>query len=184
MSAKKTLLVMVLIGIFAAGALTVYAQDSDLLPHFGPGSMMGQGMGMMSGGHGRGMMGGMVSDGDHPMLTAVAEVLGIDQSVVLEQLRAGKGLAELATEYDVDLETLQGAVLEQMTDHMAELVDAGTLSQEELDAHLAFMSQHLEEMPMWTGEFGGMHGMMTMGSMHGMRGGHGSARSNQDTSGT
>lgn len=175
MAAKKTLLVMVLIGILAAGALAVYAQDSDVLPHFGPGSMMagGHGRGMM--GQGMGMMGGMVSDGDHPMLTAVAEVLGIDQSVVLEQLRAGKGLAELATEYDVDLETLQGAVLDQMTGHMAELVDAGVLSQEDLDAHLAFMTQHLEEMPMWTGEFGGMHGM---------RGGHGSARSNQDTSGT
>jgi len=183
MSAKKTLLITVLIGILAVGALTVYAQDSDLLPPFGPGSMMGGGHGRGLMGQGMGIMGGMVSDGDHPMLTAFAEVLGIDQSAVLEQLRAGKGLAELATEYDVDLETLQGAVLEQMTDHMTELVDDGALSQEELDAHLAFMSQHLEEMPMWTGEFGGMHGMMNMGSMHGMRGGHGPAWSNQDTSG-
>jgi hypothetical protein len=169
---KKRLFAAVLVTVLAALAVSsfsVFAQDTDdPTPPFG---MMGHHGGMMGGMHG--MMGGMMGSDDHTMLAGAAELLDMTVDELYDALHSGTSLQDLAKEKDVNVDNLTDAMLDGMKAHLAEAVEAGYITQEQADEHLAWMSENLTEMPMFNGTAGGMMGMM--GHMHGGTG-HGMGR--------
>lgn len=83
--------------------------------------------------HGR-MGGGFRGEQD---LTAVAKLLGLSADELKEQLKAGKSLAELATEKGVEAQKLIDAQAASMTTTINEALKAGKLTQEQADKQLA-----------------------------------------------
>lgn len=186
MTRKSLILVFVLAVLIAGGAFVVMAQDDDgddPTP-FVPGGMHQQGnghfgMGMM-GGHGmmggQGMMGMMDGD-EESMMFDVAEALGLESDAFYAALRDGQTLAEIAEAQGVELETVYDAALAHAEEHTAQLVEAGTITQEQADEHLAWMRENIAEMPMFSGSgvgpcMGGEAGFGPgmMGRGRGMRG--------------
>ncbi len=178
---RKSLILLFVIAaltLIAGSAFVVMAQDDDDTPtpfgpgwmhgeNFGPGMMRGHGMmGMMDSGFGPGMMWG---DGE-PMMFSVAEALGLELDDFYTAMRDGQTLAEIAEAQGVELETVYDAALIHAEEHLAQLVEAETITQEQADEHLTWMRENIAEMPMFSG--GGMgpcmggHG----GSGHGMMG--------------
>jgi hypothetical protein len=178
MTRKSVILFFAVVVLIAGGAFAVIAQDDGNNPipfvpgwmhqqgdaGFGPGMMHGHGMmmGMMGGGFGPGMMWG---DGE-PMMFDVAEALGLEPEAFYTALRDGQTLAEIAEAQGVELETVYAAMLTQAETHTAAWVEAGNITQEQADEHLAWMRENLAEMPMFSGSGFGA-GMMGHG--HGMR---------------
>lgn len=160
---RKALIVLVaMVALIAGNAFVVMAQDDGDNPTpFGPGWM-----------HGHGMMGMMSGDGE-PMMLTVAEALGLEPDAFYTALRDGQTLAEIAEAQGVELEAVYDAALAHAEEHLAQLVEAGTITQEQADEHLAWMRENIAEMPMFAGEgFGpcmGGHGSGMMGHGHGTR---------------
>ena len=105
--------------------------------NFGPG-MRNQddfGPGMM----GRGGFGPGWNGAGQSFLTTVADKLGLTTDELTTQLKAGKTVADLASEKDVALSTIVDALVATPSERMAELVKNGNLTQEQADAHLAAM---------------------------------------------
>lgn len=123
------------------------------------------------------------------MLTLIAEQLGITADELVTELQAGKTVADLATEKDVDVNTIIDAIVAAHSETLTAAVTAGTLTQAQADAHIALLKANLEARfsQAWTagngpgmmgrGGHGGMGGMMAPDGMGGMgrggRGGHG-----------
>lgn len=152
--------------VIAAGAFSAFAQDDDTTSGF-PFGMMGQG-------HGPGMMfGGW--DGD-TMWTGVADALGLDLETLSAELQAGKTLAEIADEQGVDLQAVYDSAAATATAHMDAMVAAGVITQEQADAHLSWMTDNIDQMPMFSGAgvgncpMGGGFGMMGGQAGYGMMG--------------
>lgn len=109
------LLALVVIGVI--GATNTYAQgaSSALLHGGGPG------------GHGLRLEG----------LQIAAEALNMTTDELINELRSGKTLEEIATEAGVDLQDVQDAIQEaratQMRERIQQAVDAGTITQEHAD---------------------------------------------------
>lgn len=177
---KSLVLLIAVVALLSIGTLIVAAQDAQpTMPPTGQGMMGGmQSMGMngMRGMGGRGMMMGM---DDMPGVTAVAEALGMEPAALVEALQSGQTLAQIAEAQGVDIQTVTDAMLSTAQTHLADLVAAGTLTQAQADEHLAFMHDHMDDMPMFSGEgcamMGAMHSMGMhdrgyMGGMHGMSG--------------
>lgn len=179
MMRKLFVLVIAVVALLSMGVLVVAAQDDQpVAPQCGYGMMAGMtgmhGMGGMMG-QGRGMMLGM---DDMPGMTAVAEALGMEPTALIEALHSGQTLTQLAETQGVDMQVVTDAMFAAAETHLAELVAAGTLTQAQADEHLATMSEHSAEMPMFSGEgcamMGAMQGMEHMQGMGGMMGrGHG-----------
>lgn len=165
-----TLVLLVSVGVFVAAA---QAGDPDPTP-FAPGWMH---HGRESG-FGRGMMdhdfGGMMWNDDQSMIAVVAEALGLEPAALVETLQSGQTLAEIAEAQGVELQTVYDAMIATAEAHMVQMVEAGYLTQEQADEHLAYMHDHIAEMPMFSGVGMGscMHDMMggrgMMGHGHGM----------------
>jgi hypothetical protein len=153
-----SIMIAVVLVVLAVSSFSVYAQDTD--DHTPPFGMMGHHGGMMGG-----MRGMMWHDDDHTMLAGAAELLEMTVDELYDALHSGTSLQDLAKEKDVNLDNLTNAMLEGMKTHMAEAVEAGYITQDQADEHLAWMSENLTEMPMFNGTAGGMMGMM--GQMHG-----------------
>lgn len=168
MARKSLLLLIAVIALLSVGVLVAAAQDDPPnTPPFGFGMMGGMHQGM-----GRGQ--GMMWDADRPGMTAVAEALGMEPAALIEALHAGQTLTQIAEAQGVDVQAVTDAMLAAAEAHLAELVAAGTLTQEQADEHLAAMGDHVTDMPMFTGEgcsmMGAMQGMGHMNGMHGMHG--------------
>ncbi|MCC6803567.1 MAG: hypothetical protein IT319_11845 [Anaerolineae bacterium] len=168
MSTQRKIIVLAVVALIAVSSFTALAQDTGTQdwPPFG---MMGRG------GHGAMMGSGfhmMWDDDATPMFSAVAQALGIDEQTLISELQSGKTISELAQEKDIDLTTIWSAAQTQMQEHLQALVDAGTLTQAQADAHLSLMQSHWEDMPMFSGQgFGMMGGMWgNNDTHHGMMG--------------
>lgn len=151
MFTKRTLaLLLVGAALLAISAFVAVAQNDDdpTPPSYGWHGMMGMGYGMME------------SDDMDVMLNAVAQTLGIDAQTLVSELQSGKSFAQLAQVNDVDPADVWSAMQSEMQEHMQELVDAGTLTQAQADAHLAYMQSHWDDMPMFSGQGYGMMSMM------------------------
>lgn len=115
---------------------------------FGRG-MMGGGFGPGFGGHGGmmggrgGMMGGMMGGRwgglDNSPVQTVADTLGLTPVELMTELRAGKTVAEVAAEKNVDVDTLVEAILAPRTERLTQLVADGQLTQAEVDARLTVL---------------------------------------------
>ena len=159
MSRKIVFTILTVFVIIAAGVLVVSAQDDDgsQTPPYGPGWMHNwyssdSGPGMMSG-RGMGMMGnfglGMMWDEDEPMMSAVADTLDMDLTDLYAAFQDGQSLEEIAAAQGVELDSVYDAMTTQAEEHIAELVDAGAITQEQADAHLAWMQENMVSMPMF-----------------------------------
>lgn len=164
MSRKSIILLFATIAFFVTGAIVAIAQDDDpTLPpfclsgmhsgngvNFGSGMMRGHGS-MMGGGFGSGMMWG----GHQSMLYTVADVLDMEPQALFDALNSGQPLSEIAARQGVTLEAIYDAIFVQAEEHMADAVEAGFITQEQADEHLAWMRENITEMPMFTdGNFG------------------------------
>ncbi len=164
---KSMMLVLVIAALISVGLFAVSAQTDDPQPTpmcMGANSMFG--MGMMMGGH------GMMLDDDHAMLTVAAEALGMDVTTLTDALQGGQTLTEIAEAQGVELQTVLDAMLTGAEAHMAEMVAAGFITQEQADEHLNWMHENSATMPMFSGAGIGscMQGMMSNGMHgHGMR---------------
>ncbi len=136
---RKFFLLLAVVAVVAGGVLTVSAQDTTtpVQPPFG-----GRGQGIMT-------QSRLLWDDDTaPIYTAIANALGIDQQTLYTELQSGKTLAQLATEYGVDLDTVIAAQRTATQTHLQAMVDAGLMTQTQADARLALMEQHWDDMPM------------------------------------
>ncbi|MBK8023503.1 MAG: hypothetical protein IPK19_19240 [Chloroflexi bacterium] len=139
MSNRKPLalvLVVLLIGAIAVGASGVLAQDTA--PGFGwrHEGMMGSGPTMWS---------------------AVAEALDMDAEALWTALRSGQTLEAIAEAQGIELDAVYEAATATMTEHVNAMVEAGVITQEQADEHLAWMHDNLGQMPMMAmGESCGM----------------------------
>jgi len=144
-------IIAVLIAVLAFGAVTAYAQ--------GPGRgnrPFGMHGGMMGGGHHGMMRGGGMMMGNNPMLATAAEALGLETDALLDALRSGKNLLEIAEEQGVETADLQAALLTGMQEHAAYMVENGYLSQEDADEMLAYMTENMTEHLSYMFSGGGM----------------------------
>lgn len=164
MSRKILITLLAVVAIIAAGVFVVTAQDDeDTTPFpFGRGWMHqwdgeDAGPGMMWGGRGgmmRGFGPGMMWGADETMMSDVAEALGLEPEALFEAMREGQTLVEIAEAQGVELEAVYAAMLAQAASHMAQMVEDGVITQAQADEHLAWMSENISEMPMFSGEAG------------------------------
>ena len=141
-----------LVALFVIGAVAAFAQDTPPTPPYG-----GYGTGMMHG-HGMGMMGNW-DNAQHPMFVGLAGALGLTPDELLAELQAGKTISDIATECDVDIQTVYDAALAVHNAHLAAQVTAGTITQEQADANQAWMEANIANLPMFNGT-----GMMGFGA--------------------
>jgi hypothetical protein len=76
----------------------------------------------------------------------VAELLGVDADTLRAELRAGKTVAEIATEQGVDPQTVIDALVAEADSHLELSVESGRLTQEEADARLAEITDRITDM--------------------------------------
>lgn len=116
----------------------------------------GRGFGMMGRGSrgARGWMGGGMS-----LVAATAEATGLTVDDVVAALQAGETYADLAESAGVTLEAIVDAAVAARTAALTEAVESGRLTQEQADAMLAEMEEHLREQldGTWT-PYGGGYG--------------------------
>lgn len=162
MTRKALILLFAVAALIAGSAFAVMAQDDDDNPvPFGPNMMRGHGM--------------MWGDGE-PMMFTIAAALGLEPDAFYTALRDGQTLAEIAEAQGVELETVYDAALAHAEEHIAQLIEAGFITQEQADQHRIWMRENLAEMLMLSGSGLGPcmagqtgFGMGMMGRGRGMR---------------
>lgn len=90
-------------------------------------------------------------------LSKAAELLGLSEDEVKAQLKAGKSLADLATDKGVDVQKLIDAQVATITSSINEAVIAGKLTQEQADKQLAEVAERVESSVNGKGPGGGRH---------------------------
>lgn len=75
----------------------------------------------------------------------LAGLLGIDVETLRSELRAGKTVAEIATEQGVDVATVIAALVDEAESHLELSVENGRLTQEEADARLADITERITD---------------------------------------
>lgn len=116
---------------------------------WGPGWMMG----------GMGGWGGFRWAGPQNSLIAItAETLGLTPQELVAELQAGKTIADVAEEQGVALETLVDAFLAPRAEALQAAVEAGRLTQEQADALLAQIREHVRTRLTATWAFGQGYG--------------------------
>ncbi|GAB4576385.1 MAG: hypothetical protein Kow0077_32500 [Anaerolineae bacterium] len=156
---RKTLGIgLIVLAVAVLGVTVVYAQnggDGTTPPGFVPPCWGAQGVA-----------------GGAPMMTTLADALGLDLNTLWTELQSGKSVAEIAEAQNVALEDVIGAVTAAQDAWLDEAVEAGWLTEAQAEAmralHAANVEAHFTSaMPM----FGGA-GMMGFGYGH-MHGGYG-----------
>ncbi len=121
-------------------ATTVSAQTAPTPANSGASACPGPTM--MGGGFGRGpAMGGF---GAGVMHQATADALGITSQELWDAQAAGKSIASLAQERNVDLATVVDAALAAHSAQLQAAVNAGTLTQAQVDAMTGFMKDRIQ----------------------------------------
>lgn len=92
-----------------------------------------------NGGGGRGGFGGRGVE-----LQVVADALGLDLTALQTELQAGKTIADIATEQDVELSAIVDAVVATRQEALATAVSDGTLTQAQADAQIELLKANLD----------------------------------------
>lgn len=140
---------------------------------------LGGGRGGARGPGGHGGPGGMDGFGQRgpgmPFGADLEALLGIDGTELMEQLQAGSTVAEIAEANGVSTDELIETMVTAITDHLADAVADGYLTQEQADERLVQATERVTDMvngeAFGAGGFGG-HGPRGAGE-HGGRGGFG-----------
>jgi|688.fasta_scaffold116154_5 hypothetical protein len=122
-------------------------------------------------GDGRGMLGRF---GLGASLTTVATTLGVSESDLLTALQAGKSVADVAAEKNVDLATVSAAIVVEQNTKLQQAVSAGQLTQAQADQQLALLQANLPHLLSLKGGmeagFGGPRGHGRFGDNQGQQG--------------
>jgi polyhydroxyalkanoate synthesis regulator phasin len=78
------------------------------------------------------------------VMDAAAEVLGLERDELMEQLRDGNSLAELAEAQGKDLEAFKAALLDKIEARLGELVAEGDLTQEQADEIFQCIEENID----------------------------------------
>ncbi|MGI9623918.1 MAG: hypothetical protein ACR2PK_13870 [Acidimicrobiales bacterium] len=78
-------------------------------------------------------------------IEAAAEIIGISEDELRAAVESGQTLAEIATENDVDPDALVDALVDSATERLEEKVEAGRITQEEAEEHLAEKTDRIED---------------------------------------
>ena len=91
-------------------------------------------------------------DGEHgkggrrgPHSEVLAQVLGMTTDELRTELKSGKTIAQVAADQGVDVQVVIDALTAEMTNHIADEVASGELTQEEADAKLADLSARITD---------------------------------------
>ncbi|MFC2037425.1 hypothetical protein ACFLYD_05580 [Chloroflexota bacterium] len=87
-------------------------------------------------GLGGGVMGprlGFMGGREHAPISVAAEQLGMSQQDLLDELKDGKSIADVAREQGVDPQTIADAYLAQLAENLAKAVEDGKLTQKQAD---------------------------------------------------
>ncbi len=111
------------------------------------------------------MMGGMMGWGgfrwagpQNSLIAVAAEALGLTPQELIAELQAGKTIADVAEEQGVALETIVDAFLAPREEALQAAVEAGRLTQEQADALLAQIREHVRTRLTATWMFGQGYG--------------------------
>ena len=127
-----------------------------------------------NGPHGRaGRRGGAFAQG----MSVITEQLGMTRDELRAELQAGKSIADVAAEQGVALETIEDAIIDQMSEKLAEKVANGDLTQEEADQRLEEARQRIQER---LSQPGGQRGEGRPGGPRGQGGRQGPAFNSND----
>jgi len=91
-----------------------------------------------AGEHGKGGRHGLKSE-------VLAQVLGMSADELHTALKSGKTIAQVAADQGVDVQVVIDALTAEMTNHIADEVASGELTQEEADAKLADLSARIAD---------------------------------------
>lgn len=80
------------------------------------------------------------------LMEAAAEVLGMPQDELMEQLRDGNSLAEVAEAKDMSVEDFKAALLDEIQARLGELVAEGDLTQEQADDIFQCIERNIDSM--------------------------------------
>lgn len=85
--------------------------------------------------------------GGRALIRTAAEVIGITPQELITELREGEDLsiADVATAHGASADDIVDAVVAKASEHLAEKVANGELTQDEADAHLAEIEAHVTE---------------------------------------
>jgi hypothetical protein len=94
--------------------------------------------------------GGPGGPGEHgrrgPGLSVAASAIGIDESALRTELEAGKTIAQVAAEHNVDRQKVIDAIVAEMQTHLDADVASGKLTQAEADQRKADAATHAADM--------------------------------------
>lgn len=93
------------------------------------------------------------------VMDAAADVLGMSQADLMEQLRDGNSLAEVAEDQGMSVEDFKTALLDQIQAKLDELVADGTITQEQADDIFQRIEENIDSIVNaegCLGDFGGM----------------------------
>lgn len=88
-------------------------------------------------------------EGDHgrgPDFAGVAQALGLSEDDLHTALESGKTLAQVAQDQGVDVQVVIDALTASMTNHIADEVASGEITQEQADAKLADLAAKVTDM--------------------------------------
>ena len=108
-----------------------------------------------------------------PLLTAVADALGLDAETLMNELMAGQSLTEIAAAQNVDIQTVYDAILAEQQKLLDAAVDSGYLTQEQGDELLASFTENIANFQIMAGGRGGGPGGNGGPGGIGARGGNG-----------
>lgn len=84
------------------------------------------------------------ADARHDLIGAAAEALGIEPAALVEALRSGDSLTEIAEEEGVPYVEVTEAIVAAATQDLAAAVEAGRITQEQADEMIARLTEALE----------------------------------------
>jgi len=116
--------VVAMLGLVALGATAAFAQG----PTGNPSPMFGRALGLGMGG-----LGGP----DNSMVAVAAKVLGMDQTALINELNAGKTVADVAKAKNVSVDKLVTAFVDARKQALQAAVAAKRITQAQADATLA-----------------------------------------------
>lgn len=80
---------------------------------------------------------------DQAMPAVIADAIGITPAELHAELVAGKSIAQVAAEHNVDVDTVIDAMVAHITERLNTLVAEGRITQAQADARLATLRDHL-----------------------------------------
>ena len=91
-------------------------------------------------------------------MAVITEQLGMTGQELRAELQAGKSIADVAAEQGISLESIESALMDQLSERLAERVANGDMTQAEADEKLAQASARIQERLTQPGGEGGARG--------------------------